>query len=550
MAPAVKEARDPYFTASTTSTSGLPGSIVQVTFTHEPPPVINFRAAAPTTIRSCGFALDENTKPTDKCGGAALGATWTMAMPKDLEAGKHEVYWTVVYTEEGEAKSDTGVFTYTIVEPTFSTTVVPATANPGQPVDVRFAGERGVTIAGCSVQGIECGEDGDGWFARVPAPDTTSIVPWQVKYTDEQGTDHSAPGEVEIKVEPWPAPDFQVGLAGSVQVEPGAAVTVKFESRTTGVDVKTCFVTYRGGRVDCTSTGLATVMVSGDAAAGPAELPWELTFASSRRGEKGGQRTGSVGFAVVVAEPDFSVTVQPPAARPGDTVTLTFTSLVPGAEIVDCIAFFPHAVGDTCRRSPQRQVVRTRVPKDLPPGATLLRWGVMSTNATGRNGVDDDVIPYLILPPLPKTGPTTTRTTPSTEATTPPATGSTGTGGSTGQVGTIPAAAPEFVAETRPESAPPGARVTVVVSPARPGRADPRLHCRLLGRRRPSLPSLRWPLVGPGHRARRRGRRRNGAPGLAGEFRGHGGYPRRRQRHDRLPGAGLRAGRPGLRGGR
>ncbi|WP_433727451.1 hypothetical protein ACQP2Y_12435 [Actinoplanes sp. CA-051413] len=466
MPAAAKEAQAPYFTASPKTASGLPGSEVQVTFALKP--VINYRSAvAAVDVTSCEFYLDAALKSTVGCGGVAGDATWTMAMPKSLKASKHQVHWTIEYTVNGKSgfDPDTGVFTFDVFEPAFSTAVEPAAANPGQPVDVRFTSEpAGVTITGCSVKGIKCGEDGGRWFARVPAPDVTSVVPWNVAYTGGPGTDNTTPGEVEIKVEPWPAPEFQVGIAGSAQVEPGTPVTVQFESLTTGVDVRTCFVTYRGERIDCTGTGLATVMIPGDAETGPVELPWELTFESSRRGEKGDQRKGSVGFTVVVEEPDFSVTVQPPAARPDDTVTLTFTSLIPAVEIVDCIAFFPHAIGNTCRRSPQRRVVRTRVPQDQPPGATLLRWGVEYTGAAGRKGADDDVIPYLILSPLPKTGPVTKTTTPAAKATTPPP----GNGTSTGQVAIIPGSAPQFVAETRPESASTGARVTVVVSPLDP----------------------------------------------------------------------------------
>ncbi|MEV6846576.1 hypothetical protein [Actinoplanes sp. NPDC051411] len=467
MAPAAKEARAPHFTASSKPAGGLPGSEVQVAFAYEPP-VINYRPAdTPAAITSCEFYLDADQKSTAGCGGAAGDTTWTMAMPKSLKAGKHDVHWTIRYTLYNKPQSDpdTGAFTFEVVEPAFSAVAEPAAAHPGQPVDVRFTGEpAGLTITGCSVQGVKCGEDGGGWFARIPAPDTTSVVPWNVAYTGGPGTDDIAPGEVEIKVEPWPAPEFQVGIAGSARVAPGTPVTVQFASLTTGVDVKTCSVTYRRERTDCTGTDLATVTIPGDAGTGPVELPWELTFESSRRGEKSDRRTGSVGVTVVVEEPDFSVTVQPPSARPGDTVTLTFTSLIPGVEIVDCLAFFPHAIGNTCRRSPQRRVVRTRVPTDQPPGATLLRWGVESTDAAGRRGVDNDVIPYLILPPLLR--PPLPQTGASTRATTPTSGGGPGTG--TKQVATMPGPAPEFVAETRPETAAPGARVTVVVSPLDP----------------------------------------------------------------------------------
>jgi hypothetical protein len=113
------------------------------------------------------------------------------------------------------------------------------------------------------------------------------------------------------------------------------------------------------------------------------------------------------------------------------------------------------------------------VPEGLPPGATLLRWAVASVDAAGRDGADDDVIAYPILPPLPRTGqptrtrtatPPTERTTPATRPATPPVTPT-----GAGPPATPPGTPPEFVAETRPESAPPGARVTVVVSPLDPG---------------------------------------------------------------------------------
>ncbi|MEV4345027.1 hypothetical protein AB0J83_11170 [Actinoplanes sp. NPDC049596] len=511
VAPAVREARDPAFTAHPKPVVGLPGEAIHVEFTYNEPPIVNTEAAdSPATITSCEFKLDKDEKTT-RCTYVAEDDTWTMVMPRPLKPGRHDVHWTVYYKINNDSigTPDEGDFTFDSVEPLFRTTVKAPSPHPGQLVDVRFTSETdGVTITGCLVRDIKCGEDDGGWFARVPAPETTSAVPWSVGYTGGPGTEDTAPGRVEIKVEPWPAPEFQVGIAGSAEVGPGTPVSVKFESLTTGVDVKTCFVTYRGKRIDCGETDLATVTIPGDAETGPVEMPWELAFESSRLGEKDDVRTGSVKITVVVEEPRFSVAVQPEKARPGDIVTLTFTSLVPGVRVVDCVAFFPHAIGDTCRRSPQPRVVRTRIPGDLPPGVTLLRWGVESRDAAGRRGADDDVIPYLVLPPRPGTTPTTKNPTrPTTATTSSPGndngngsgtSNSTGTGNGsgtgngngsgsgsgngpgggngsdigggtdTGQVTSVAGPAPEFVAETRPETAPPGAPVTVVVSPLDP----------------------------------------------------------------------------------
>ncbi|MFD0522051.1 COG1361 family protein [Paractinoplanes durhamensis] len=334
MAPAAMQARAPNFTATPKTVTGLPGSAVKVDFAYEPSATAAYQpAATDIAVTSCEFSLDDDPKSTVGCTDQAGDMTWTMVMPKTLTAGKYKVHWIIQYSlyQKPVKDPDRGNFTFEVVEPRFRTAVEPAAAHPGQPVDVRFTSDPAdVTITGCDVQGIKCGQDDRGWFARFPAPDATTVVPWHVDYHGGPGTDNTAPGRVGITVEPWPAPEFQVRLAGPDRVGPGTPVPVQFASLTKGVDVTACFVTYRGERIDCTGTDLATVMVRGDAEPGPVELPWKLTFESSRQGDKGDVRTGSVGFTVVIEPPDFSVTVQPPAARPGDPVTLTFTSLIPG----------------------------------------------------------------------------------------------------------------------------------------------------------------------------------------------------------------------------
>ena len=162
-----------------------------------------------------------------------------------------------------------------------------------------------------------------------------------------------------------------------------------------------------------------------------------------------GRRRARPGSAAA-ARPRFRVAVQPGSAAPGDEVTLSFETAVAGIEIVDCLAFFPHDAGGTCQRSPERWLVHTRVPADTRPGVTLLRWGVASRTADGRPGADSDVISYPVRAPA----------TPTTQGSVAPATSDTATNGPPAAAGSPPA----FVAATDPESAAPGAPVTVTVS--------------------------------------------------------------------------------------
>jgi hypothetical protein len=392
-------------TVTSDPTSGLPGLQLDVKFSYKEHPV---------HIEDCEAHLDGDWKQVVTCDRSADSTRRIMVLPKELKAGDHTVQWTVGYSIEPYAlrpEQDTGAFNFTVLEAAFDAVADPPVTNPAQSVALKFTSRTAdVAIKGCRVvfgrQVYECEEARDGWSARLPAPDVTSFVRWEVDYTGGPGTDDTAAGSTEVRVVPWPAPEFRVAVAGSDTVAPGEPVTVHFESLTAGVRINECGTTYRHRRIGCNQSHLTVVSIPGDAEAGTIELPWDLTYESSRRGEKGDRKSGLLEITVVVEEPDFTVTVQPPAARPRETVTLAFTSLVPGVDIVDCIAFFPHAPGDTCQRSPERWFVRTKVPADAQPGATLLRWGVASVSTAGRAGADDDVIPYTVLPPLVVNDPT------------------------------------------------------------------------------------------------------------------------------------------------
>jgi hypothetical protein len=478
-------------TVTSDRTSGLPGLQLGVKFSYKEYPV---------HIEDCEAHLDGDWKQVVRCDRSADSASRIMVLPKELKAGDHTVHWTVGYRLELNAMQpyqdpdqgpdrDTGAFNFTVFEAAFDAVADPPVTNPAQPVALRFASRAAdVAIKGCRVvfgrQVYECQEARDGWSARLPAPDVASFVRWMVDYTGGPGTDDTAVGSTEVRVVPWPAPEFRVAVAGSDTVAPGAPVTVQFESLTAGVRIKDCGTTYRQRRIGCGQSHLTVVSIPGDAEAGTVELPWDLTYESSRRGEKGDRKSGLLKITVVVEEPDFTVTVQPPAARPRETVTLAFTSLVPGVDIVGCIAFFPHAPGNTCQRSPERWFVRTKVPADTQPGATLLRWGVASVSTAGRAGADDDVIPYTVLPPLVVNDPTKgiqsggttgstngTSTASSTGPTKDTTSSDTTSRESTTQATTTTTTlgpTPEFVAETKPESARPRARVVVTVSPLDP----------------------------------------------------------------------------------
>jgi hypothetical protein len=247
-------------------------------------------------------------------------------------------------------------------------------------------------------------------------------------------------------------PEFSV-QPGEETASPGLPFTVAFTSLTTGVSIRGCGLTYRQ-RAACSRSGVAVVMIApGAKPDSTITLAWELAYSSTRPHEKAGARSGKLSVRVVVEQPHFAVTVQPSSAAPGAEVTLAFESLVKNIEIVDCIAFFPHDAGNTCQRSTERWLVRTRVPMDALPGATLLRWGVASRTAGGAPLADSDVLAYTVRPPT--KSPTSTKPTPAASAS---------------RVRTVDVnPTPGFVAVTDPESAAPGERVRVTLSALDPG---------------------------------------------------------------------------------
>ena len=484
------------FTVHPDRLHGLVGDEITVTF-HNSAPEDGY------LIQSCAawFAYQPWSKPLElpaKCSRTipeASDSDWaaTVVVPKPNPdpQGIAYLHWTLTYGgPAGELKlaelPAAGDVPFTIF--TVDVTATPTTTDPGRPITVDFTAPSGVPgITGCHVsfagRTADCSREGEARksvLIRVPAdleePEPVPLV-WHFTYAggkpEETG---DGDGTIPISVS-LPPPEFDV-RPESLTARPGVPFTVAFISQTRGVDITGCGITLHQ-RAECSRSGIAVLIVPPDTPPDTTlTIPWDLSYVSSRPGEKSGSRKGTLRIPVEVTEPDFAVTVEPASAAPGEEITLSFRSLVEGIEIVDCAAFFPHALTGTCQRSPERWVARTTVPEDAQPGALLLRWGVASRTADGAPGTDSDVIAYPVTraktSTKPSTHPTTTppahtttttppTTTPTTEPTAPTSSPIGGT-----SIDRTDNGLPAFVATTDPESAAPGESVLVTVSPVDP----------------------------------------------------------------------------------
>jgi len=356
-----------------------------------------------------------------------------------------------------------GSFTFVVRKAEFEVTPSASAGVPGDQVTVRFRSRADdVRILGCEIRLgrsiADCAQKGE-WFATVAVPPTGSKEPlqttlaWSIDYiAGKSHRDATSWTSLPFRIDPLPPPGFSVE-GDRKTVGPGESVRVRFAAATAGVTVVGCSVTLVE-RVPCDpKTLVADVAIPSGQAQGDTLLTWDLHYVSTRPGEDKGIGHGELSVEVVVQPRQFVVTIQPGEAAPGEPVTLTFTSVTPGVGIVGCLAAFAHTTGDVCRRSSKRWFARTRVPSDARPGTAVLRWGIVARNAAGADVADNGALDYAVLP-APSRSPATGTTTPSPQA--EPA-------------DVQPLAAADFYATADPESARPGDRVVVDVSPTRPG---------------------------------------------------------------------------------
>jgi hypothetical protein len=342
-----------------------------------------------------------------------------------------------------------------------------AGAEPGDPVTVTFTPVGAHVIIGdCGIDEpikAACPKEANVSQARltVPAnavPGSSLALHWYAE-SGPQGQGHSSEGNIGVKIRPLPPVEFDVrGQADTLG--PGQPFIATFRSLTPGVTITGCGLTL-GDRSGCGASDVAVVMIPPDTRSGTAlTIPWDLTYSSTRPGEKTDQAAGALHLVIKAETSEMAVTVQPAEAYPGDEVVLSFASLRPRVSILECLAFFPNDRGGICQSSPRRWFARTRVPPDAPPGPTLLRWGAASITDGGQSIADSGAFVFTVRARADgkssahsSTSPTVTpqqqqQFTPPRDADPQP---------------------PSFMATSDPETTAPGKAVTVSVAPLTPG---------------------------------------------------------------------------------
>jgi hypothetical protein len=381
----------------------------------------------------------------------------TIEVP-DLPAGPAPLRWEMEYAPYPMPSSSAGPDVMATGAPIdFTVNGVTAIADRteaegGDPVTVTFAAVGGDVVVGdCGVDKpfpMVCSDDRRVRFT-VPAdavPGSTVNLHWYAA-SGFQGLEHPDDGEIGVRVRPLPPVEFDVrGQAESLG--PGQPYVATFRSLTPGVTIEGCGLTL-GKRSACGASDVAVVMIPPDTPSGTTlTIPWDLNYASKRRGEKPGRATGELSLPVVAETSEMAVTVQPAKAYPGDDVVLSFASLRPRVKIIECLVFFPDDRGGVCQRSPRRWFARTKVPSSAGPGPMLLRWGAASISDGGQPIADSGAFVFTVL------AGTKTAETPKIPTKDPP------------EADPRP---PAFIATSDPETTTPGERVSVSVAPLTPG---------------------------------------------------------------------------------
>jgi hypothetical protein len=441
--------------------AALPGTSVTVTFPRDDP----------EGRSRCGaeFAVPDEIwrDPPDEYCGEGDDHPIELPVPA-LGPQTIELRWIARFQKSRDRLEAHDSIPFEVLAPDFEVHARPSSGSPKKQVEVTFQSpEERFHITGCSAGFAGSWKECDGDLtAHLVVPEiAVSIIDWRVTYTIDPpdsgpiiglvpAPDPSSPPEAtgsipfRVILPPKPDPEFDVVAKPSL-AGPGDLVTVEFTSRTAGFDVASCSV----GPVACGGDDKAVVRVPADARAGSTiSMPWHLAFSDASTDV----RDGKIQIQVQrPAEPCFTAAVEPAAAAAGQPVTVAFTSLCGGFNVVRCLVFFPSDLGGQCQRSRERWFARTTVPLGTPAGMTVLRWGVESRTDDGRLGADNNGIAYQVLPPpvRPPPGPTNPRPTRSIEPGPQPSAGP----------------PPRFVAMIDPEAAAPGEPVTAIVSPVESG---------------------------------------------------------------------------------
>jgi hypothetical protein len=472
------------FSIRVSRVAGLPGESIEVEF-HD---------AKESALYQCGVYDKSQPNLAANCvDGANKVRTATVAVPRVPPGEVVELTWWIdpLYQVYSPSPLD-GSFDVTVLG--VEATTQPEVATPGKPVTITLNGQPdGLRITSCTVElgGAEERCDGGRATVLVPAdtpPGSELPLSWKFDYAYGKNNDKGrGEGGRPIRVAP-PLPEIEAQQETETAA-PGLPFAVTFISRTAGVTVTGCVLTYRPP-ARCNPSGVAVVTIPLDTPVDSTiTLPWTVYYTSTRPGDGLLPVDGYLKIPVVAVQPRFTATEQPARARPGDEVTVTLEPVDPGVTIVGCQAFFPHGVGAFCQRSPKRWFARTRVPADAQPGATLLRWGVEALTADGRLAADNGVLPFQVLaagrPSKPTSAPTSSPTSaPTSSPTSAPTSSPTSAPTSSPTSAPTSRAAepqPVFVAVTDPEAAEPGQRVSVTIQPLTAGTTITGCHAAFAG---------------------------------------------------------------------
>jgi hypothetical protein len=407
---------------------------------------------AATHIAECraGFGDDR----TD-CVEPARESVTRLVVPATAAPGSMPVQWE--YRYESGKETVRGTTPFEVLgrppPPVFKVEPVPANAEPGQQVAVRFTSETGgVTLRECAAtvagRTVSCDADFVATVA-VPLgqPDGAMPIDWTVRYDSTRPGEAGdvGSGQVTVQVE-IATPDFEVGMTPS-EAAPDHWISVEMRSLTEGVRIVGCMAAFPSGPAGvCQSSEgrwLAEVRIPADARPGLHNLRWGV-FARTAGGgpvakngtvvfpvsppeveateettatplfettqptplienttpTPGPGRTTTVADPPVLVElgpePEFVAAAEPPSATPGDEVTVVVSPVEPGVEVTDCLVTFPGQAGAACARSNGRWSATVTVPATAEPGRVPLRWGLTSKAADGTPDTGNGTIDYLV----------------------------------------------------------------------------------------------------------------------------------------------------------
>jgi hypothetical protein len=307
------------------------------------------------------------------------------------------------------------------VEPRFSVSVSPKTAEPDARVTVSFTSlDPGVAIGGCSArfaggEPVGCQQSAGGWSARLIVPGNAkpgaTFIAWGLWYVvnDPDGdVKGDANGTLPFTVlsPPRPVePRFTVS-ARPKSAPPNSAITVSFTSLDAGVAIAGCNARFPAEKsVDCQQSGgdwSARLTVPGNAKPGATSIPWDLRYVVNHAdGQVTGDTSGRLAFTVLSPpppeEPRFSVSARPKSAGPNAAVTVSFTSLDAGVAIAGCTARFAGRRSVDCQQSAGGWSARLTVPGVAKPGRTSIQWALSYTLTSQGKRDARGSLPFTVL---------------------------------------------------------------------------------------------------------------------------------------------------------